>query len=46
MIDHMSKVKEKLHLLDVLKEVDITSRYINTALAQKVISPSDLINFC
>lgn len=28
MIDHVSKVKEKVHLLDVLKEIDVINKYI------------------
>ncbi|KAL4429670.1 hypothetical protein ABPG74_017079 [Tetrahymena malaccensis] len=44
MIDHMTKVKEKLHLLDVLKEIDITNRYINQAFqaqGAETINPLD-----
>lgn len=29
MIDHIQKVKEKLYLLDILKELDITSKFIS-----------------
>ena len=36
MIDLINKVKEKLHLLDILKEIDITNKYINHALQTKV----------
>ncbi len=28
MIDHVTKVKEKVHLLDVLKEIDVINKYI------------------
>ena len=28
MINHVQKVREKLHLLDILKEMDITSRFL------------------
>lgn len=32
MIDHIVKVNEKLHLLDILKELDITNRYLNAVI--------------
>lgn len=32
MIDHILKVNEKLHLLDILKELDITNRYLNAVI--------------
>lgn len=33
-IDHILKVKEKLHMLDVLKELEIASKYINLSLVK------------
>ncbi|EGR31265.1 poly adp-ribose polymerase member 1, putative [Ichthyophthirius multifiliis] len=43
-IDHIQKVREKIYLLDILKEVDITNKYINQALQSKV--KNYLINYC